>query len=197
MNSFTVAPAAAGRVLLVGSPRAQTSTTEQKPKTGPNPLTPELKEILWGILPFVVFAVLMRFVLFPRLKKGMDARYGKIQGDLADADATRASAHKELADYHAALAGVRAEAGQRLDAARAQLDRERTARLAEVNAAINERKAQAAAEVEAARLGASRQVADAVASVATNATRKLLGREPKAAVVRSAVDEVMSVGVAR
>jgi F-type H+-transporting ATPase subunit b len=174
-----------------------TATTEAAADTGPSPIAPEIPEVAWTAGAFVVFAVLMRLVLFPRLKKGMDARYGKIRGDLEGADATRAAAHRELAEYHAALAEVKAEAAQKLDAARAQLDQERHARLAEVNTTIAERKARAAGEVESAKQAASSQVADAVANVATNGARRLLGREPDAAVVRAAVDEVMSAGVAR
>ena len=40
-----------------------------------NPIFPELKEIIWGFGAFIVLAVLMRWVLYPRLRKGMEARY--------------------------------------------------------------------------------------------------------------------------
>jgi hypothetical protein len=41
---------------------------------GPSPVAPELKELLWGGGAFLVLLVIMRLVLFPRLKKGMEDR---------------------------------------------------------------------------------------------------------------------------
>jgi len=195
VHTLTVVVGSSVRV-LAGQPTSAQATTEE-PKKGPNPLTPEKPELAWGAGSFVVFALLMRFVLFPKLKAGMDARYGKIRGDLEGADATRAAAHGELAEYHVALAGVKTEAAQRLDAVRTQLDGERTARLATVNAGIADRKAQAAADIDAAKSAASSRVADAVADVTTNAVQRLIGKAPDPAAVRAAVSDVMSVGVAR
>ena len=37
--------------------------------------------MLWGFGSFVVLALAMRFFLYPRLRKGMDARYRLIKGD--------------------------------------------------------------------------------------------------------------------
>ena len=71
------------------------ATVEVNP--GPSPIAPELKEVAWGGGSFVVFAVLMRFVLYPRLKKGMDARYAGIRSSHEGADATRAEAKAEVA----------------------------------------------------------------------------------------------------
>lgn len=195
VHTLTVVVAASGRVQAARPTSAQATTEE--PKKGPSPLAPEGHELAWGAGSFVVFALIMRFVLFPRLKQGMDARYGKIRSDLEGADATRAAAHAELAEYHSAVAGLKAEAATRLDAVRTQLDTERSERLAAVNAGIAERKAQASADVDAAKAAASGHVAEAVANVTTNAARLLIGRVPDAAAVRAAVADVMSVGAAR
>ena len=40
--------------------------SEVEPKDGPSPIAPEVKELVWGGGAFVVFAVLMRLLLFPR-----------------------------------------------------------------------------------------------------------------------------------
>jgi len=81
---------------------------------GPSPIAPEPKEIAWGAGAFIVLAVAMRFFLFPRLKRGMDARYGHIREGHEQADAVRAAAKSEVAEYEAALAGVKAEANERV-----------------------------------------------------------------------------------
>ena len=61
-----------------------------EPKDGPSPIAPEMKELAWTAGAFVLFAVLMRLVLYPRLKSGMDARYAGIRGGHEGADAARA-----------------------------------------------------------------------------------------------------------
>ena len=59
----------------------------------------------------------MRLWLVPKVKRGMESRYGAIQGQHESADAVRAAAHADVAEYESALAGVRAEAAARIDAA--------------------------------------------------------------------------------
>lgn len=167
------------------------------PENDLNPIAPEVKEMLWGFGAFVVLALLMRFVLFPRLKKGMDARYGSIRADHEAADALRADAKGEVASYEAALAEVRLEAAARIEAARQTLESERAAQLAIVNERIAQRKAAAAAEAEAARAAVQSQVQAAVAEVTANAVERALGRRPADDVVQRAVSDVMSAGVAR
>ena len=43
---------------------------EEVPENDLNPIFPELKEIAWGFGAFIVLAVLMRWVLFPRMQQG-------------------------------------------------------------------------------------------------------------------------------
>jgi len=162
---------------------------------GPSPIAPEAKELFWGASSFIVLALLMRFFLFPRLKKGMDARYGHIRESHEQADAMRASARAEVAEYESALATVKAEANERVDAARHTLETERTARLAEVNGAITEKRDAAAAEADAAREAVQGDVAAAAADVTARTIELATGRAPDAASVRSAVDGLMSTGV--
>ena len=78
----------------------------------PGPILPEMKELYWGGGSFVVFALLMRFVLFPKVKKGMDARYHGIRSAHESADAERSAARAEVAEYEAQLAAIKAEAAR-------------------------------------------------------------------------------------
>jgi F-type H+-transporting ATPase subunit b len=160
---------------------------------GPSPIMPEAKELAWGTGSFVVLALLMRFVLYPRLRKGMDARYAHIRGGHESADAARAAAQAEVAEYESALATVKAEAAARVDAARQTLEAERSARLAEANAAIAARREAAAAEARAVREAADSDIAAAVADVTSRTLELSLGKRPDAAAVQAAVDGVMGV----
>ena len=162
--------------------------------TAPNPIAPEGKELIWGGGSFLVLLVVMRLFLFPKLKKGMDARYDGIQSDLESADATRFAAQADVAKYQAALDEVRVEAAGRVDKARQTLDQERSTKIAEANARIAAKRAAAEAELNAARLAVRDQVAAAVASVTEHTTQLAVGKSPDASVVRNAVQQVMQQG---
>ena len=162
---------------------------------GPSPIAPEAKELIWGAGSFIVLALLMRFFLFPRLKKGMDARYAHIREGHEQADTARAAARAEVSEYESALATVKAEANERVDAARHTLETERTARLAEVNAAIAATREAAAAEAEAARQAVQSDVVAAAADVTARTIELATGRAPDQAAVRNTVDQMMSTGV--
>ena len=168
-----------------------------EPESDLNPIAPEMKEIVWGFGSFVVFALLMRFFLYPRLRKGMDARYRLIQGGHEEAERITEAAKKDVAEFEAQLAAIRAEAQQRVDAARSTLEAERSERLAEVNSRIAEKRAAAATEVEQARAAAQADVEAAVRAVAARAGELATGRAPDPDVVNRAVAEVMGAGVAR
>jgi F-type H+-transporting ATPase subunit b len=167
-------------------------TEVEPPESDLNPIAPEMKEIIWGFGPYVVFALLLIFVLYPKLKKGMDARYEGIRSDHEQADAMRAAARAEVAEYEAQLASVKAEAAARVDAARQQLEVKRQERLAALNARLAEERAAAAADNEAARAAVRGQIQSAVADVAGRAGELATGRAPSPDVVNRVVSEVMA-----
>ena len=150
---------------------AEDESTTEEADEGPSPITPEGKELFWSLGAFLVLLVAMRLWLVPKLKEGMQRRYGKVRSDLEHAEEMRDAARQEVAQYEAQLAAVRSEATARIDAARDVLDRERTDRLNEANAAIAGRRSAAAAEAETARAAAASSVEDAAAAVAA-ATRR-------------------------
>lgn len=164
---------------------------------GPSPIAPELKELAWGFGAFVVFFLAMRLFLFPRVKQGMQARYGKIVDDREQADAVRAAAEREVAAYQEALVGVRAEAARRIDTTRQTLEAERADRLGDVNARIAERRAASAAQAEEAKAAARSSVEAAVFDVAARVSELAVGQRPDRAAVDNAVAEEMRSGVRR
>lgn len=171
--------------------------SEVEPQDGPSPIVPELKELVWGGGAFIVFAVLMRLVLYPGVKKGIDARYSKIQTEKQDADTVRASARADVAEYEAQLASVRADAHERVNAARHTLEAERQDRLATVNAAISQRRQEAIAAVDSAREAVSGDVEAAAADVVSRTVELAIGRRPDDDTVRVAVRSSMTEGARR
>jgi F-type H+-transporting ATPase subunit b len=168
------------------------SGTAEEVDEGPGPILPETKELAWGAGAFVVFAVLMRYVLVPKVKKGMDARYASIQDGHEAAESTRTAARSEVAEYEAQLAAVKAEATARVDAARQTLETERQAALADVNGRIAAARSAATAEADAAREAAQSHIRSAVGDVAGRASELATGRKPADDVVARVVGEVMA-----
>jgi len=162
---------------------------------GPSPIVPEMKELVWGAGAFIVFALLMRFFLFPRLKKGMDARYNSIREGHENADAARSSARSEVAQYEAAVASAKAEAAKVVDSARATLESERQAKIAEANARINAKREAALRDADAAKAAVRGQIESAVSDVVSSAVEAATGKRPDSAAVSRAVADVMSAGV--
>jgi F-type H+-transporting ATPase subunit b len=190
--TVTVTTTGAGHVVVVHLPQSTAVAETTAEDKGPSPIAPEVKELAWGAGAFILLFVLMRLFIFPKLRQGMDARYGKIRGDHETADATRAGAKAEVAEYEAALATVKAEARERIDAARQTLENERSAALDEANARIATRRAEA--RTEAARAAAAPHIHEAVADVSSRAAELATGRRPDAATVTDIVASLMAGG---
>jgi F-type H+-transporting ATPase subunit b len=193
--TVTVTTTGAGHSVVVHLPHTTTEAETTAEDKGPSPIAPEVKELAWGAGAFILLFVLMRLVLFPRLKQGMDARYGKIRGDHEAADATRAEAKAEVASYEAELATVKAEARQRVDAARQTLESERTAALADANTRIAARRAEAMAAADVAKAAAAEHIHAAVADVSSRAAELATGHRPDAAAVTGIVSSLMAAGL--
>jgi F-type H+-transporting ATPase subunit b len=180
-------------VALQGAPfvTAEEGSEAEGPANDLNPIAPELKEVVWGFGAFVVLALALRLFLFRKVRDGMTSRYGRIEGDLEQAESLTASARADVAEYDAQVAAVRAEAQTRVEAARATLEAERTEKLAATNARIAEKRAAAAAEVDAAKRAARGQVESAVADVSARLGELATGRRPSDDVVRTAVAQAM------
>lgn len=170
---------------------------KEAPENDLNPLAVEMKELAWGFGSFVVMALILRYLLYPKLKQGMDARAEGVRRDREAAEALTASARADVAGYESQVASLRAEAQQRVEAARATLEAERAERLAAANAEIAERRSAAMAEVEAARTAAQSDVEAAVVDVVSTFATLAMGRPVDASLVQNAVSETMGAEVAQ
>jgi F-type H+-transporting ATPase subunit b len=117
---------------------------------------------------------------YPALKKAMDARSEKIQGDLDAADSARSEAESLRAGYDAKLAEAQAEAARIIEAARSDAEQVRQDRIAAIEPEIAEKRAQAEADIEAAKDRALADLRAQVTSLAVGAAEQ---------VVRSSLDE--------
>ncbi len=173
----------------LGGEEALTIGSEGCPEL--NPIAPEVKEMIWGFGAFVVLAVCLRFWLFPKVRAGMQARYDGIQSDKESAETLTAAARADVAEYEARLASVRADAQEKVDAARATLEGERSDKVAAANKRIADKRAAATAEVDAARQAAMGDVESAVGDVVARATEIATGKPANPSTVGNAVRSAM------
>ena len=161
----------------------------------PNPIIPAMDEVIWGTLSFLIlFAVMAKFA-YPALKKAMDARSEKIQGDLDAADSARSEAESLRAGYDAKLAEAQAEAARIIEAARADAEQVRQDRIAAIEPEIAEKRAQAEADIEAAKDRALADLRAQVTSLAVGAAEQVVRSSlDEAAYARLVDDYIESVG---
>ena len=162
------------------------------PESDLNPIAPELKEIVWGFGAFVVLALALRLFLFRKVRDGMTSRYGRIEGDLEQAEALTASARADVAEYDAQVATVRAEAQTRVERGPGHA-RSRARREARRSERSHRREACCGRSRGGGRQAGGRrgQVESAVADVSARLGELATGRRPSDDVVRAAVAQAM------
>lgn len=162
----------------------------------PNPILPEVTEIIWGGIAFVVLLALMQWKLFPAVKRAMDRRSEKIQGDLDAAETARTEALEVKAGYEAELADARSEAGRIIDAARSDAEGVRADLIARAEAEAAELRQRSDLEVEAAKRQALSDLQSEVSAIVIGAAETVIGRnldhDTQVQLIESYIDDVGS-----
>ncbi|HEY5887922.1 MAG TPA: F0F1 ATP synthase subunit B, partial [Acidimicrobiales bacterium] len=164
----------------------------------PSPILPEPNELFWGALSFlVVFGALAKFG-FPPLKKGLEDRAAKIQGDLDAAESAKAEVTSKAAEYDAKLAEARSEAARIIEEARQDADAYRAEKRTDADAEIARLKEQAQSDVESSKAQAITDIRGEVATLAIAAAEQVVGqsldREANVALVEQFIDSVGAKG---
>jgi F-type H+-transporting ATPase subunit b len=113
-------------------------------------LLPELPDLIWGSLAFIIILVFFIRTGLPRINAALDARVEAIEGGLKRADEAQAAAAAALEQYNAQLKEARTEAASIREQARDDAKRIRAELVeqAQVDAARVLTNAQAQIEVE-------------------------------------------------
>ncbi len=160
----------------------------------PNPIIPEVNEIVWGGAAFLILFVLMAKKGFPAVKGAMDARAERIRNDLDAAEQARIDAQAVQADYEARLADAKGEASRLIDEARGAADQLKADLSARAEADIAEMRERAAAEIESARQQAIADLRAEVAGIALGAAERVvqssLDAEVQGRLIDAYIDEV-------
>ncbi|MEE2767862.1 MAG: F0F1 ATP synthase subunit B [Actinomycetota bacterium] len=140
----------------------------------PNPILPELNEIIWGGAAFLILLVVMVKKGFPAVKGAMDARAERIQTDLDAAETAKSDAQAVQADYEERLADAKGEAARVFEDARNAADQLRADLASRAEADIAEMRERAAADIEASRQQAISDLRAEVAGIALGAAERVV-----------------------
>lgn len=164
----------------------------------PSPILPELDEIIWGGLAFVILLAFMVWKGFPAVKRAMDARADKIKADLDAAEVAKADALRTQSEYEVRLAESRTEASRVIEEARDRALQLEADLQAKAEADIAEQRTRAAADIEAGRRQAIADLRSEVSAIAIGAAERVVGAgldaERHRALIDGYIDEVAGTG---
>jgi F-type H+-transporting ATPase subunit b len=142
----------------------------------PNPLLPEINELIWGAVGFFVVLGMIYFFGYPAIKQAMANRAERIQNDLAAAEAQRGEAETILSDYRAQLSDARNESARIIEEARQQADTLKRDQEARLQAELAEMRERATADIETAKAQAIADLRGEVAALAVGAAEVVVKR---------------------
>lgn len=164
------------------------ATEAGAPDESPNPIIPEWNEVIWGGTAFLILFVLMSKYAYPAIKKVMDDRAAKIQGDLDAAESARAEAEQLRADYDSKLAEAKVEANRIIDEARQEAEVVRQERISAIDGEIAEKRAAADADIVVAQERALQEMRGQVTALAVGAAERIVEANLDAAAQSQLVD---------
>jgi F-type H+-transporting ATPase subunit b len=138
-------------------------------------------QIAWFLVIFAIVLLFVRLFVSPRVGGTIDARDGKISGDIADARRLKDEAEAQAAAAAAETAQARAQAQRVAAEARAKAQAEVAARLAEEEAKLAAKGAEAEARIAKSRDAAMSHVAAIAAAAAGAIVGQLTGKAATAA----------------
>ena len=169
--------------------------TLEKCLEAPNPIFPELNEIIWGGLAFLILLAAMIKWGFPLVRSTMEARTEKIRSDLEAAEIAHSDAAKVKQQHEAELAETRADVAKIIDAARQEAAGVRGDLQIKAEADIAEMRRQADADVAAARQRALADLQSEVNEIVVGAAERVVERSLDRDTQRQLIDNyIASVG---
>ena len=178
-----------GASALVGAMSALPALAEEAKKGGMPQLDQSTypTQLVWLAITFIVLYVLMSRIALPRVAAVLEARQGKIAGDLGAAERLKGEAEAASAAYEAAVAKARAEAQAIAAKLREQSAGEATTRRATLDQEMARKSQAAETAVTAAKQAALSNLQSVAVETSRLVVARLLGSEVSAAAAEAAV----------
>jgi F-type H+-transporting ATPase subunit b len=162
----------------------------------PNPLLPEVNEIIWGSAAFAVLLIGLWKFGIPAIKNMEQAREDRIRNDLESAERARAEADAEKTQYERQIADARNEAGRIIEEARQSAEGVRRDLVARAETEASEIRSRAEADVANMRTQAMAQVRDEVGQLSIELASRIVERnldnDTNRQLVESYIDQLAS-----
>ena len=143
--------------------------------SGHSVLIPELPDLIWGSIAFILILVVMIWKGVPRINAALDARSDAIAGGIKRADEAQAEAKAALEKYTEQLAGARAEAGKIREDAREDAKVIRAELVEQAQAEAARIVANAQLQIEAERASALASLRSEVGTLALDLASGVIG----------------------
>lgn len=141
-------------------------------------------QLFWLAIVFALIYFGIGKAMVPKIEATIDDRNGRIEGDLAAAEAARAQANAVEVAYQAGLESARSKAATALGEAKARATANTEARLKASDAALHDQLVAATAQVEASKTQAVAEIETAT----TDAVEAIVAKLSGVAVDRSAIE---------
>ena len=132
-------------------------------------------QLVWLAIVFIGLYVLMSNWLVPSIGSVVEARQGRIEGDISEAKRLKDETAKAISDYEKALSDARSKAGAMAQDERDRLKADIDAERAKVEAQLSGRLADAESQIKAAKETALGQVHGIAGETVQTIVQELLG----------------------
>jgi F-type H+-transporting ATPase subunit b len=139
------------------------------------PLLPELPDLVWSLVIFIVILIVVIRVGLPRMNAILDARSAAIEGNIQQAQEAQREANEALERYNAQLADARVEAGKIRDQAREDAKRILAEARGQAQGEADRIVAQGNAQIEANRTKAESDLRSGVGALALTLAAGIVG----------------------
>lgn len=173
-----------------------TNTHTEQPGGGKPQFPPFNKEtfasqLVWFVLFFIVLYVLIGRFAIPRIGGIIEARRGRIEGDLAEANRLKEQSDAALKSYEKSLADARARAQALASETRDKLGAEADERRKALEGQLNVKLAEAEKTIATTKTAAMTNVRGIAVDTAAAIVERLIGTAPAGPAVEAAVADAL------
>lgn len=154
---------------------AQEGGHEAEPE-GIDLVLPDIAELLWGAIAFLVVLAVLTKVAFPRLRSAVEQREKKIQEDLDAAEQSRNEADEQREEYKKQLADARSEANRIIEEARQQAEQVRKDMTGKAQEEADQIVSRAQEQIQAERSRTVQELQGTIADLSIELAEKVVGR---------------------
>ncbi len=165
---------------------------EEEERSGLALVLPDLAELIWGLVGFLMLMAILYKYAFPAMGKMLDERSAKIQGQLEHAESERQQAEQLRRQYEEQLADARNQGNRLIEEARSQAERVRADVLAKAEEEAQAIRERARADVEAERGRLVQDLRGQVAMLSVDLAGKIVQRELDPGQHRQLVDQYIN-----